>query len=240
MPNNYFQFKQFTVHQENAALRVSTDSCLFGAWIANEMKSEKKQIRNILDVGTGTGLLMLMLAQQCEGRIDGIEIDGPSCSDAEHNLESSPWTKRLTLLRGDVRMFQFSGTYDWIISNPPFYEGDLKSEAANRNTAMHDAGLKLNELLVVVHQHLQDKGSFAVLLPYHRCEKFIVDALQYQLYLKKRMDVAQSVNHTFFRTMLLFDRNRSGIEHQSMAIKEANQMYSDEFIQLLREYYLYL
>jgi tRNA1Val (adenine37-N6)-methyltransferase len=171
LANTFFQFKQFTIHQEQAALKVSTDSCLFGAWVAGEVQCGKYEVQSMLDIGTGTGLLMLMLAQQCEAVIDGIEIDEPSCKDAQRNIQESPWSKRLNLLSGDAREYVFTKKYDLIISNPPFYERDLKSDSKNRNVAMHDDGLKLDELLKIVDKNLTADGLFAVLLPYHRSER---------------------------------------------------------------------
>ena len=238
MPNNYFQFKQFTVQQERAALKVSTDSCLFGAWLSEELKTKK--VKATLDIGSGTGLLMLMLAQKVDALIEGIEIDAPSYEQAKENLKASVWSERLHLFLGDVKEFSFEKKYDLIISNPPFYEGDLKSEAANRNMAMHDAGLKLDELLKVVDKNLTDDGWFAVLLPYHRTDKFIAEAIADNLNLIKRTDVKQTINHSFFRTMLLFVRDKPVPQVNSMSIKDEKNEYTAAFIELLKDYYLYL
>jgi tRNA1Val (adenine37-N6)-methyltransferase len=245
MPNSYFQFKQFTVHQESAALKVSTDSCLFGAWVASKVKGYKvegkrNKIENLLDIGAGTGLLMLMLAQQCEALIDGVEIDVASYEQAKENISASPWKERLCLLFGDVKQFAFEKKYDLIISNPPFYENDLKSDATNRNMAMHDTGLKLDELLQVVDKNLSDEGWFTVLLPYHRANKFIADAEVCDFWVIKRTDVKQTVNHSFFRTMLLFGRRIVESEKDSVSIKDEKNEYTDAFVKLLKDYYLYL
>jgi tRNA1Val (adenine37-N6)-methyltransferase len=240
MPNTYFQFKQFTVNQERAALKVSTDSCLFGAWVSAEVKSKKLKVKNVLDIGAGTGLLMLMLAQNVDALIDGIEIDALSYEQAKENLNISEWSKRLHLFLGDVKEFTFETKYDLIVSNPPFYEGDLKSDAANRNVAMHDAGLKLDQLLKVVDKNLSDDGWFAVLLPYHRSEKFIEDAMKYNLFLQTQLNVKQTVKHSFFRSILLFGCEISEAQNFSMAIKDANNNYTVEFVELLKDYYLHL
>lgn len=240
MPNKFFQFKQFTVHQENAALKVSTDSCLFGAWIAREIRNTKYDVRKALDVGAGTGLLMLMLAQQSVVFIDGIEIDEPSYLDAKRNIEASAWSNRLKVLLDDAKQMELGMKYDLIISNPPFYEGDLKSDAGNRNVAMHDTGLKLNELIQVVDKNLHEDGLFAVLLPYHRTDFFVTDAADKNLYLLKRVDVKQTINHSFFRTMLLLGRKISKTETSSVTIKNDSNEYTDAFVELLKEYYLYL
>lgn len=240
MSNSYFQFKQFTVQQEKAALKVSTDSCFFGAWIANKVESEKLKVKTVLDIGAGTGLLMLMLAQKCDAVIDGIEIDAPSYNQAKENIEGSPWKERLHLFYGDVKHFSFQKQYDFIISNPPFYEGDLKSNAANRNIAMHDEGLKLDELLQLVDVNLTEDGSFAVLLPYTRTDQFIEDAIKKRFFLSERMNVKQSVNNSFFRSMLLFERKIGKPEMKELSIKDETNQYTANFIELLKDYYLYL
>lgn len=228
------------VHQEKAALKVSTDSCLFGAWVANELNSRKYDVRTVLDIGAGTGLLMLMLAQQCKAGIDGIEIDEPSYLQAKENILLSPWKERLHLFHNDVKQFQVDKKYDFIVSNPPFYEGDLKSNAASRNVAMHDEGLTLDELLMAVDKNLSDDGRFAVLLPYSRSEEFITNAGNAGFCVSKRLDVKQSVNHSYFRSVLLFDRKETVAEKTEIAIKEADNEYTATFVNLLKEYYLRL
>ncbi len=240
MPNNYFQFKQFSVHQQYAALKVSTDSCLFGAWAAEEIRSKSYEVKNILDIGAGTGLLMMMLAQKSNAIIDGIEIDEPSYKQAKGNIEASAWNERLNIFYGDAKQFGFTKKYDFIISNPPFYEGDLKSDASNRNIAMHDDGLTLEELLLVLDANLTNDGSFAVLLPYHRADVFIRIADEKNLHLAKRMNVKQSVTHSCFRTMLLFERKKKEVLVQELSIKNTSNEYTEQFAELLKDYYLYL
>jgi tRNA1Val (adenine37-N6)-methyltransferase len=240
MPNTFFRFKQFTVHQQNAALKVSTDSCLFGAWIASKLGNTGFETGTVLDIGAGTGLLMLMLAQQCDATIEGIEIDKPSYEQAKDNLKASPWANRMQISFGDVKEFVFDKKYDLIISNPPFYENDLKSNAANRNTAMHDESLKLDELLVIAEMNLKNTGMFAVLLPSFRAQKFIDAATEINLHLWSRVDVKQTQNHTFFRTMLLFGKQKGPAEIHSITIKNEKDEYTPAFITLLSDYYLYL
>jgi len=253
MPNHYFQFKQFTVQQEKAALKVSTDSCLFGAWVAKEVRSKKYEVRSagipltthhsplaILDIGAGTGLLMLMLAQKNNAMIDGIEIDEPSYDQAKENCAASVWEDHLQLFHADVKQFNFSKKYDLVLSNPPFYEVDLKSGTANRNVAMHDAGLKLDELVAVVAANLTHDGSFAVLLPYARASYMIELAAAANLHLQKHVQVKQSVKHGYFRSMLLFTRIKTEAVVEELAIKDENNVYSAAFVSLLKDYYLYL
>lgn len=240
MANNYFQFKQFTIQQERAALKVSTDSCLFGAYCSNWLLSKEPQPKHILDIGAGTGLLMLMLAQKTNALIDGVEVDEPSFQQAKENIEASVWKNRLQLFHSDVRTFPFQHSYDLIISNPPFYEGDLKSTSVNKNVAKHDEGLKLHELIAIVDQHLSDGGSFAVLLPYHRSAKFIADGEAVGLFLNEEINVKQTTAHSFFRSMLIFGKQKQERVSKEIAIKNSNGDYTNEFTALLSDYYLYL
>src|SRR5450432_3276258 len=158
MPNNYFQFKQFTIYQDRCALKVSTDSCIFGAWVAKKVAGFEYHVSSCLDIGAGSGLLMLMLAQQFQGSIDGIEIDTASYEQAAENIAGSSWYNRLQLFHNDVKLFSLPHQYDLIISNPPFFEGDLKSVNPRYNFAKHNDGLTLQDLLQVTERNLSAKG----------------------------------------------------------------------------------
>ena len=240
MPNTFFQFKQFIVHQEQAALKVSTDSCLFGAWCANMISEIHLLPQRILDIGAGTGLLMLMLAQKTESLIEGIEIQEPSFLQAQSNIRLSTWSDRLRLYKGDVKVYDFSCSYDFILSNPPFYEKDLRSADDSRNMAMHDAGLKVEDLFRVVDRHLSPEGRFAVLLPAHRVEMVIALAQQQGLWVEHRCDVKQTASHSVFRSFLIFSRIQKHTVREEISIRNLAGSYTERFTDLLRDYYLYL
>lgn len=240
MANNYFQFKQFTVHQERSALKVSTDSCLFGAWAASLQSMPSGQRSTILDIGSGTGLLMLMLAQKSGAVIDGIEIDEPSYQQAKENIDASLWKERLQLYHGDVKEFSFNRKYDLIISNPPFYEGYLKSVQTNKNIAKHDEGLTLSVLLDIVNVNLSGEGSFAVLIPFQRTESFLSVAEKENFFCNHLTKVKQSPKHHYLRSMLILSRIKSDTINDEIIIKESDGLYSTAFTFLLSDYYLYL
>jgi tRNA1Val (adenine37-N6)-methyltransferase len=241
MANNYFQFKQFTVYQDRVTLKVSTDSCLFGAWLAEKILGFELQLTRCLDIGAGTGLLMLMLAQRFPGIIDGIEIDHDSCRQAAENTASSPWHDRLFLFREDVKLFALPHRYDFIFSNPPFYEGDLKSNCEKKNMAKHDTGLGFDDLLSVADRNLTATGRFAVLLPWHRTAAFETLAATYGLFASEKLLVRQTTAHPFFRSALLLGRKDTGKVHQEvMSVYEPTGRYSRRFTELLKDYYLYL
>jgi tRNA1Val (adenine37-N6)-methyltransferase len=237
MSNSYFQFKYFTVHQGKTAMKVCTDSCLFGAWVAEKLKSEETE--HILDIGTGTGLLSLMLAQKSNATVDAIEIDETASRQAQENFELSPYKERLSVANADVRNYRFEKCYDLIICNAPFYDNNLKSEDQRRNTALHSTALSFEELILTAKQALRAGGVFAVLLPFSRGGVFTSLAEKHGLFLSDEVRVKQSEKHTYFRSMLLFSTRQSDIRRSEITIK-IEGTYAADFTQLLKEYYLFL
>jgi tRNA1Val (adenine37-N6)-methyltransferase len=241
MPNDYFQFKEFTVYQERSTLKVNTDSCIFGAWAAKKIALFEFHISACLDIGAGTGLLMLMLAQQFPGCIDGIEIDKDSYEQAMENIKTSAWYNRLRLFHDDIKLFSVPHQYDFIISNPPFFESDLKSAKQKNNFAKHNNGLTLSDLLEVVNRNLTVRGSFAVLLPFHRMKYFIELATSYDLFVSDQLLISQTKEHPYFRSALLMHRKNNGvIKKEELIIRQTPGVYSPAFIALLKDYYLFL
>lgn len=220
-------------------MKVCTDACLFGAFIASKFQVTNSKF-HVLDIGTGTGLLSLMLAQKNSNvSIDAVEIDRSAAEQAKENFRSSPWKDRLHIHHQPIQEFGFN-QYDLIISNPPFYESDLKSDNSKRNLALHSAALGLDDLLDVIQKHISANGKFAVLLPYHRSANFINHALLKDFHLIEEVSVKQTPKHPYFRSMLLFGRNKVQTNHYDLCIKEKNDDYSDEFKELLADYYLKL
>jgi tRNA1Val (adenine37-N6)-methyltransferase len=239
MPNNYFEFKQFKVEQDKCAMKVCTDACLFGAFVASKFQVTNSKF-HVLDIGTGTGLLSLMLARKNENAsIDAVEIDRAAAEQAKENFRNSPWKDRLHIHHQPIQEFGFN-KYDLIISNPPFYENDLKSDSAKRNLALHSTALGLDDLLDIILKHLGSNGKFGVLLPYHRSANFINHALLKDFHLVEEVSVKQTPKHPYFRSMLLFGRDKVLTKHSDICIKEKNDEYSDEFRELLKDYYLNL
>jgi tRNA1Val (adenine37-N6)-methyltransferase len=211
MPNDYFQFKQFTIHQDKCAMKVCTDACLFGTWIAH---SPQLTAHNILDIGTGTGLLSLILAQNFSNAIiDAVEIDEAAAQQAKENFEASPWKERLTVYTGSIQYVNLTTNhfYDIIISNPPFYENDLKSDNEKRNLALHSAELSLEELVTAVDKFLKDDGSLFILLPYHRTKYFEESATEQNLFIKEKILIKQTPKHSYFRSILWLTRKNEQI-----------------------------
>jgi tRNA1Val (adenine37-N6)-methyltransferase len=135
--NSYFQFKQFTVHQGDCAMKVTTDACIQGAWTP----VQKDEVR-ILDIGAGTGLLSLMLAQKAPNAIvDAVELNEQAATQAGQNFAGSPWADRLNVICSDIQGYRATHKYDLIISNPPFFNNSLKGPEASRNNARHTTAL---------------------------------------------------------------------------------------------------
>ena len=163
MANNYFQFKQFIIHQDRCAMKVTTDSCLFGAWVAAAVRSQDpiaigSGVRSLLDIGAGTGLLSLMIAQKNNISIDAIEIDKDAFLQASENIAASPWSERIKISHADIKYFNpLPAKYDIIVSNPPFYENEWQSESLQRNTAHHSSELLLTDLLDIISASLKPR-----------------------------------------------------------------------------------
>jgi len=150
-------------------MKVTTDACLFGAWVAEEVRSQESGVGSSLDIGTGTGLLALMLAQKnSETNILAIEIDKDAAAQAANNIDSSLWKDHVDILEADVKDLSFPEKFDLIISNPPFYEKELRSDTDKKNIAHHSENLTLKELLNIIKNNLNPHGNFFLLLPYKR------------------------------------------------------------------------
>lgn len=241
MGNSFFQFKQFTVHQDRCAMKVTTDACLFGAWVAGDLQQNKNS-KTLLDIGTGTGLLSLMIVQgNPQLLIDAIEIDAAAAKQAEENITASEWKDRVTLFHQDIKKMPTGKKYDLIISNPPFYENELQSENAQRNIAHHSNNLSLNELLKIIKINLRPDGSFYLLLPFKRNNEIENLLKENELFILKKLVVRQSIQHDYFRIMIKGSLNKIfAPEEKEISIKNNNQEYTEEFTRLLKDYYLYL
>ena len=235
MPNPYFLFKQFTIQQENCTMKVSTDACIFGAYMARELKDMNG---NLLDIGTGTGLLSLMLAQDTGVEIDAVELDDASYLQAKENSEASPWSHRVHIFNADIVTFPAGRKYDHIISNPPFYEDDLLSGDAAKNSAKHDTSLTLLQLLKAIHDLLKENGSFSVLLPYHRISYFEQKAKTFGFHIHKRTGVRHSTAHPYTRGILIFSKTEKSLKEEELIIRDDNGNYSAAIRDLLGKYYL--
>jgi tRNA1Val (adenine37-N6)-methyltransferase len=237
MAKEYFRFKQFTVWQDKAAMKVCTDSCLFGAWIPLSLQTTK-----VLDIGAGTGLLALMLAQRRHSgmQLDAVELDTAAATQARANFSESPWANQLQLHEGAIQNFTSpaSQLYDLVVCNPPFYAQSLQRAGSAANMAMHSTGLSQQELLAAVLRLLCPEGELAVLLPPFEMEQFKLLCNNAGLYATNWQEVFDREGGKCIRIMAIFSRAGNRIITSRLAIKNELGQYTEDFATLLREYYL--
>ncbi len=235
MGNEYFKFKKFTIRQDKCAMKVGTDGVLLGAWTNTENASR------IADIGTGTGLIAIMLAQKSEALITGIEIDGEAAMQAMENMDSTEWRDRLLVINADINDFytNHEGEYDLIVSNPPFFKEDTKGHHEKRNMARHTDILDFNTLTRAASFMLSEGGALCVILPATSSAEFIAEALKYRLYLSHKTEVTTKPGATPKRVMLRFKKGHSEeyTEFSQLLLSE-NGEKSKEYLSLTSEYYL--
>ena len=224
-------------------MKVTTDACLFGSSLPLPPSKGGGNV-NVLDIGTGTGLLALMYAQKNPGAIiDAIEIDKDAAEQAKENVERSPWGKRINVINADAKRFSFTKKYDLIISNPPFYEKELKSPDVQRNIARHSEELSLPELLHIIKANLAHDGQLFILLPNKRMNEAGILFKKHFLELTHAIMVRQSVLHDAFRIIIKGKHRRNvdeDLKKDEIAIWDEQQQYSPELIELLKDFYLNL
>lgn len=224
-------------------MKVTTDACLFGAWVVNEDKRQKLITKNVLDAGAGTGLLSLMYAQKnARAIIDAIEIDEEAHAQAKENIAASPFAGRINIFHDDVKKFSFSKKYDCILSNPPFYEKEIRSGSERKNIAHHHSGLMLEDLLSITKANLSSHGTFYLLLPFKRNEEIKKILLKQDLFISKIVFAKQSTKHNYFRVMIAGKLEEDPAETliEEISIWDDQQQYTGEFKELMKDYYLYL
>jgi tRNA1Val (adenine37-N6)-methyltransferase len=240
MANTFFRFKQFVVHQEHCAMKVCTDACILGAFTARYLSDNDTTVPAILDIGAGTGLLSLMLAQRVNAAITAVELDPAAARQAAQNFAASPWANRLALTEQDIRKMNGSPAYDFIITNPPFYEGSLKSGHVQKDQAMHATDLSYKELVEAIDRQLAPGGEVSVLLPYAAFDIFSVLMQQRGYYLQQVLYIRQREGSGFFRAVGLFSKTAANPVVKELAVYGNGDVYTEGFVELLQPYYLYL
>lgn len=232
-----FQFKQFAVEQNRCAMKIGTDGVLLGAWapIDNNPFS-------ILDIGTGTGIIALILAQRSGAtQIDALEIDEDAYEQATDNFENSPWNDRLFCFHAALDEFieEPEEEYDLIISNPPFYTEDYKSENQQRDLARFSDAMPFEELIEAADLLLSENGIFAVIIPFKEEERFIDLCAEVELFPVKATRVKGSPTTPIVRSLLAFKRYElSVLEADELIIEINRHEYTDEYIELTKNFYL--
>ena len=232
-----FQFKQFSIEQDRCAMKIGTDGVLLGAWTPIENNPF-----SILDIGTGTGIIALMLAQRSGAeQIDALEIDEEAYEQATDNFENSPWNDRLFCFHAGLDEFveEPEDEYDLIVSNPPFYSEDYKTKNEQRDLARFQDAMPFEELVEAVALLLSENGIFSVIIPFKEEEKFLVLANEYELFPLKITRVKGTPNSEIKRSLLAFSRNKIVIfPVDELIIETARHIYTSEYIEITKDFYL--
>ncbi|MBP6430532.1 MAG: methyltransferase [Ferruginibacter sp.] len=216
-------------------MKVCTDACVFGAYIAQYLSTQK--INNVLDIGAGTGLLSLMIVQKNNTQIDAVELNEEAYKQAKENCEHQ---KSISVHHENIINYNSTIKYNFIISNPPFYQGDLISLKKNKNQAKHDEGLTLQQLLQNIKRLIEDNGEFAVLLPYSRVNEFELMANELNFYIKDELLIKQTPKHNYFRGIQIYSSTQIKKSIIELTIKDDQNNYTTAFVALLKDYYLHL
>jgi len=229
-----FQFKEFTIQQEKAAMKVGTDSILLGSWI--QLSNEE----SILDIGAGTGLLSLMMAQRSNAEIiDAVEIESDAYEECVSNFENSPWGDRLFCYHSSIQNFadEIEEKYDLIIANPPYFEPYKNNSISAKSTARQTHFLDYKTLLEATQQLLHITGSCAFIIPYEREMKFIKLAQSFAFFPQNITRVKDTEKVIYKRSLIQFRFEKTRIEEKELILKNSDKTYSKEFIDLTKDFY---
>lgn len=232
-----FQFKKFTITQDRCAMKVGTDGVLLGAWTPIENRPF-----SVLDIGSGTGILALMLAQRSSAeQIDAIEIDEDAFEQCVENFENSPWADRLYCYHAglDEFMEEPEDEYDLIVSNPPFYSEDYKTESEQRDLARFQDALPFEDLIEAASVLLSEYGIFSVIIPYKEEAKFIGLAKECNLFPLKITRVKGTPTTEIKRSLLAFSfAEKTNFPIDELVIETARHQYTEDYIALTKDFYL--
>ena len=233
MANPFFTFKQFTIRHDRCAMKVGTDGVLLGAW------TNVDHSHRLLDVGTGTGLIALMLAQRCpQAYITAIDIDAEAVEQARENTLSSLWKDRVEVLLQDICTFPANQQFDTIVSNPPYFIDSLKCPDGQRNTARHTDTLDAARLLESVARLLTDNGRFSIILPAEQTDLLIQTAHFQGLYPSRQTAVITRPGLPPKRILMEFQKTKEAFHTDELIIELERHVYSEGYIALTKDFYL--
>lgn len=238
MPNKPFQFKEFNVRQDKCAMKVGTDGVLLGAWV-----KIPEEAASILDIGTGTGLIALQLAQRSAAEnIDALEIQADAFEQAVENFENSSWSDRLYCYHASVQEFQneIDDKYDLIVSNPPYFKGSPKGSKTSRSVARHNELLNFDDLLKATDSLLSQQGSCAFVIPFSDEKNFISTASSHGLFPNDITRVRGHALSPFKRSMIQLSRKASDVKIEVLTLETERHVYTDEYRELVTDFYLKL
>lgn len=237
--NNWFNFKKFSIRQEGAAMKVGTDSIIIGSWV------NINDAGKILDIGTGTGILALMMAQRSEAEITAVESNRNAFLEAVNNVKSSLWSNRIRLVESSFQDFakvygNVKPGYDLVISNPPYFNKSIQAKTLDRTIARHTITLTSNELLEGVAKVLKPNGRFCLILPEIEGKQFIEDAEKGRLHCIRILHLRTTQNQSVKRLVMEFSPEKQRLEKQDLTIWNKDQDYTVEYKNLTKEFYQFL
>ncbi|WP_159466807.1 tRNA1(Val) (adenine(37)-N6)-methyltransferase [Dyadobacter sp. 3J3] len=235
--NSFFKFKQFTIDQDKSAMKVCTDACVFGAW------ADVENAKRILDIGAGTGLLSMMVAQRNKtAKISAVELDVEAYLQATENVFKSPFHNQIEVFNAAIQDFSLNEKFDCIITNPPFFQSDLKSPDAKINLAHHADSLSFDDLLISVERLLLPNGSWNVLLPVDEGLIFQDLAKKSGWNLALELTLYHQKGKKAFRKLTRFNKDEMAdnrpVTSELFIYEEDGKTYHSEFKKLLKDYYL--
>ena len=235
MPNNYFQFKKFSIEQDKCAMKVGTDGVLLGAWV------NVNNVRRILDVGTGTGLIAIMLAQRSVAIIDAVEIEKVAAKQAKENILNCPWKNRINIYPISLQDFikGDKDEYDLIVSNPPFFTNSYANTYSERKLARHDDMLNIDYLFSSSRELLSKKGRFAIIYPSAMLNAILGKAAICKLHLIRLTEVFPTPEKKSNRILAEFSFQEGRIEKNNIIIEDhGRHKYSKEYVEMTKDFYM--
>lgn len=235
MANDYFRFKEFTIQQSHCAMKVGTDGVLLGAWV----KAGDASI--VLDIGSGTGLIALMVAQKCEARIVALEPDSAAFRQAEENIRQSPWADRIQVVQQRLQDYKCEHPFDLMVCNPPFYSEETHSPLAERDRARYAGHMTPEEILSFAGKHLSEEGRLNLILPAKREEELFCLLSKNNLFIRRLYRVKATPEKEAHRILAEASRLAAVREDRELIIEQyGRHQYSKEYIRLCRAYYLHM
>lgn len=234
MANNYFKFKKFTIFQDRCAMKVNTDSIILGCY------ADVSNTQRILDIGTGTGLLALILSYKTNSQIDALEIDNEAYIQAKENICFNNKSNQINVLLGDFNVYTSSNLYDLIISNPPYFEEALPTKKPNRNIARYTTTLTHENLLVNSYKLLKENGKLTFCIPFSCVNKLTNSIKNIGFKIERKINIKSSINKDYYLSILSLSKTHQEIfcTNDDLVIRDNNNLYTTKFRQLTSELYL--
>lgn len=230
MSNSFFQFRQFLVRQDCCAMKVGTDGTLLGAWARGGQRA--------LDIGTGTGLIALMMAQRFpDAAVTGVDIDGQAVAQALENVAASPFADRITIIEGDINTIT-CGVFDAIVCNPPYFNDSLTCPDDQRTTARHTTMLTYSELMSAAARLLTDDGELSIIIPFDCKARLVSEAALAGLMMTRECSIRTTLRKPPRRYLLAFGHHSKELERTEGVLEDSPGHRSEWYYELTKDFYL--